>query len=324
MDTETPSILDHMAALADPTRVRMLRPLEQHELTVTDLCAVLQLPQSTVSRHLKTLADDGWVLSRRDGTSRLYTLASDALDEGARQLWPVIREQVGSALNLDEDDRRLASVLQRRREKSRAFFSTAAGEWDRLRVDLFGERVYMSALLALLDERLEVADLGCGTGQLAALLAPYVARVLAVDGSAEMLQAARERLAGCDSVDVIEGALEDLPLPSASVDAALISLVLHHQPDPQRVIAEAARILRPNGRLVIIDMVPHTHTEYQHEMGHVWLGFSEDTLRRYLTGAGLSGVRWTALPAEPDARGPSLCVATARQQATRRAVAASH
>ena len=151
MDTATPSILEHMAALADPTRVRMLRPLEQHELTVTDLCAVLQLPQSTVSRHLKTLADDGWVLSRRDGTSRLYTLATDTLDDGARQLWPVIREQVGSALNLDEDDRRLASVLQRRREKSRAFFSTAAGEWDRLRVDLFGERVYMSALLALLS-----------------------------------------------------------------------------------------------------------------------------------------------------------------------------
>jgi ubiquinone/menaquinone biosynthesis C-methylase UbiE len=324
MEAESPSILEHMAALADPTRVRMLRPLEQHELTVTDLCAVLQLPQSTVSRHLKTLADDGWVLSRRDGTSRLYTFAGDSLDEGARLLWPVIRGQVGTALSLEEDDRRLASVLQRRREKSRAFFSTAAGEWDRLRVDLFGERVYLSALLALLDERLEVADLGCGTGQLSALLAPYVARVWAIDGSAEMLESARARLAVWPTVDVIEGALEQLPLPDASVDAALISLVLHHQPDPQRVISEAARILKPHGRIVIIDMVPHTHTEYQLEMGHVWLGFSEETLRRYLTGAGLGSVRWTALPAEPDARGPSLCVATARQHATRRAVAATH
>jgi len=146
MNVSTP-ILDHMAALADPIRVRMLLPLERHELTVSELCAVLQLPQSTVSRHLKTLADDGWVVSRRDGTSRFYGMALDGLDSGARQLWPVIREQVAGN-GTDQDERRLQSVLRRRRAKSEAFFSSASGQWDRLREELFGERVHLTALLS--------------------------------------------------------------------------------------------------------------------------------------------------------------------------------
>ena len=152
MNTLTAPILDHMAALADPIRVRMLLPLERHELTVSELCAVLQLPQSTVSRHLKTLADDGWVASRRDGTSRFYGMAVEALDPGASQLWPVIRDQVEMTPGADQDERRLQSVLQRRRETSRAFFSSASGEWDRLRADLFGDRVHLLALLSLLDD----------------------------------------------------------------------------------------------------------------------------------------------------------------------------
>ena len=193
MNVSTP-ILDHMAALADPIRVRMLLPLERHELTVSELCAVLQLPQSTVSRHLKTLADDGWVVSRRDGTSRFYGMALDGLDPGARQLWPVIREQLGGNPGTDQDERRLQSVLRRRRAKSEAFFSSASGQWDRLRVELFGEQVHLTALLSLLDDGLVVGDPGCGTGQMSESLAPHVARVVAVDGSADMLQAARTRL----------------------------------------------------------------------------------------------------------------------------------
>ena len=123
-----------MAALADPIRVRMLLPLERHELTVSELCAVLQLPQSTVSRHLKTLADDGWVVSRRDGTSRFYGMALDALDPGARQLWPVIRGQVEMTAGADQDERRLQSVLAAAaREVARRSSRRPPGEWDRLR-----------------------------------------------------------------------------------------------------------------------------------------------------------------------------------------------
>ena len=121
------AILEHMSALADPIRCRMLLLLEKHELTVSELCAVLQMPQSSVSRHLKTLADDSWVASRRDGTSRFYTMPVDDLDSGAKRLWPIIREQVSSTTGASQDDRRLRGVLTRRRAKSQEFFATAAG-----------------------------------------------------------------------------------------------------------------------------------------------------------------------------------------------------
>src|SRR6187200_1339727 len=189
-------ILDHMTALSDPTRCRMLLLLERHELTVSELCSVLQLPQSTVSRHLKTLADDGWVTSRRDGTSRFYTMPVDDLDAGAARLWPLISEQVTSTRGAEQDERRLRSVLSRRRAKSQEFFASAAGGWDRIRGELVG------------------GDLGCGTGQLTEVLAPHVRRVISVDGSDDMLEAARERLSGATNVDIRRGELESLPIES--------------------------------------------------------------------------------------------------------------
>src|SRR5215831_1313076 len=127
------AILEHMSALSDQTRCRMLLLLERHELTVSELCAVLQMPQSSVSRHLKTLSDDDWVTSRRDGTSRFYSMPVDDLDQGAKRLWPLIREQVSSTAGAGQDERRLRGVLNRRRAKSEEFFASAAGGWDRLR-----------------------------------------------------------------------------------------------------------------------------------------------------------------------------------------------
>jgi DNA-binding transcriptional ArsR family regulator len=149
-------ILDHMTALSDPTRCRMLLLLEKHELTVSELCSVLQLPQSTVSRHLKTLADDGWVTSRRDGTSRFYTMPVVDLDAGAARLWPLISEQVTSTRGAEQDERRLRSVLSRRRAKSQEFFASAAGGWDRLRGELFGDEFFLWAVLGLIDPTLVV------------------------------------------------------------------------------------------------------------------------------------------------------------------------
>ena len=126
--TALPQVLEHMATLADPLRCRVLLLLERHELTVTELCAVLQLPQSTVSRHLKTLADGGWVTSRRDGTSRFYGL-TQPLEVSAARLWPLIREQVSTSPAAEHDDRRAKGVLEQRRSTSEAFFSKASGQW---------------------------------------------------------------------------------------------------------------------------------------------------------------------------------------------------
>ena len=307
-------ILNHMAAVSDPVRCRTLRLLERHELTVSELCAVLQLPQSTVSRHLKTLADDDWVVSRRDGTSRFYAMSSDDLSEDARGLWLLIREQVaGHAAAQDES--RLRGVLARRRSRSQEFFSSAAGQWDRLRSELFGGTFHLHALLGLLDSRWVVGDLGCGTGQVAQVLSPFVRQVVAVDGSAEMLEAARRRVAGCGNVDVRTGDLEALPIENGRLDAAVLMLVLHYVAEPSRALAEAARVLRPGGRLVVADMMPHDREEYQQRMGHVWLGFSEKQLTRYLIAAGFEACVVRPLPPDASAKGPNLIVATARRAA---------
>lgn len=307
-------ILDHMAALADPIRCRMLLPLERHELTVNEICSVLQLPQSTVSRHLKTLADDGWVVSRRDGTSRFYGMTLDGLDSGAQRLWPLIREQVSSTNGAEQDERRLKGVLSRRRSKSEAFFASASGQWDHLRAELFGERFHLHALLALIDARLTVGDLGCGTGQVSELIAPHVAKVIAVDGSSDMVRAARRRLKGATHVDVRRGDMEALPIDDGQLDVAILALVLHHVPEPVRALAEVSRVLKPGGRVLIVDMLPHDREEYQHQMGHVWLGFSEKTIRKHLETAGFDRPVVTLLPTEATVKGPSLFVAIARKE----------
>src|SRR5688572_14705854 len=202
------AILEHMSALADPTRCRILLLLEKHELTVSEICAVLQTPQSSVSRHLKTLADDDWVASRRDGTSRFYSMPLDDLDSGASRLWPLIREQVAATAAAGQDERRLRGVLARRRAKSEEFFASAAGDWDRLRGELFGDTFFLWAVLGLIDPDLVVGDLGCGTGQLTETVAPYVKRVVAVDSSPDMLDAARLRLGGARNVDLRQGEIE--------------------------------------------------------------------------------------------------------------------
>jgi len=303
-----------MTALADPTRCRMLMMLEKQELTVSELCAVLQMPQSTVSRHLKTLSDDDWVTSRRDGTSRFYTMPVDDLDSGAKRLWPIIREQVSSTTGASQDDRRLRGVLTRRRAKSQEFFATAAGGWDHLRGELFGDEFFLWAVLGLIDPALIVGDLGCGTGQLTETVAPYVRRVISVDGSIDMLDAARQRLGGAKNVELRQGELESLPIDSGELDVAMLSLVLHYSPSPARALSEVGRVVRKGGRVLVVDMLPHDREEYQQQMGHVWLGFSEKQIARFLTGAGFGEVRVRMLPADPDAKGPALFAAIAIKQ----------
>jgi ubiquinone/menaquinone biosynthesis C-methylase UbiE/DNA-binding transcriptional ArsR family regulator len=307
-------ILDHMSALSDQTRCRMLLLLEKHELTVSELCSVLQLPQSTVSRHLKTLADDGWVTSRRDGTSRFYRMPVEDLDVAASRLWPLISEQVTSTRGAEQDERRLRSVLGRRRTKSQEFFASAAGGWDRLRGELFGDEFFLWAVLGLIDANLVVGDLGCGTGQLTEVVAPHVRRVISVDGSDDMLDAARQRLSGATNVDIRRGDLESLPIEAGELDVAMLSLVLHYAPEPPRALAEVGRVVRRGGRVLVVDMLPHDREEYQQQMGHVWLGFSEAQITRLLAAAGFESVRVRMLPVDPDAKGPALFAAMAVKQ----------
>jgi ArsR family transcriptional regulator len=311
MSAAAPSILDSLSALADATRCRVLRVLESHELTVGELCGVLQLPQSTVSRHLKTLGDAGWVTSRRDGTSRFYSLAPEAPDDPQAQLWQLTRQQLDGRPAIDQDARRLARVLARRSATSQQFFASSAGQWDRLREDLFGRDFAWQALVGLLPSNWVVGDLGCGTGALLSSLAQSVGHVIGVDASDEMLGAARARTVGLGNVELRRGSLEALPIDDATLDAATMMLVLHHLPAPGAAIAEAARVLKPGGRLLIVDMSPHEREEYRQQMGHVWLGFSDDQISKWLQQAGLSRITVRALPPTTEAKGPALFVSSA-------------
>jgi len=309
-----PAILDHLSALADTTRSRLLLLLDRHELTVSELCGIMQLPQSTVSRHLKALADSGWISARAEGTSNVYAMTRD-LDGSARRLWALVREQVGPTPAAMNDQRRAQTVLAERRTKSQEFFSSSAGQWDRLRDDLFGERFHLAALPAFADSEWTVGDLGCGTGQLTAALAPFVRHVIAVDASAAMLQAAKKRLNGFENVELRRGDLEALPIDNGRLDAATLGLVLHHLPEPDRALADVARVLKPRGRLLIVDMLPHDRENYRQQMGHVWLGFSEEHVRRILDESGFGDVRIVPLSPDPKSKGPGLFVATAKRSA---------
>jgi SAM-dependent methyltransferase len=315
-ETEThQSITELIANLSEMVRLRILRLLEAHELAVGEVAKVLQLPQSTVSRHLRLLTEGGWLVRRTEGTATLYELILDDLSLEARALWVTVRDQMASSADLDDDDRRLRAVLAERRLDSETFFGQVAGQWDDLRNSLFGEEFTTRALLSLLPRDWVVADLGCGTGNASEILSPYAQRVIAVDNSDAMLEAARKRLEGVTNVTFVTGTLEKLPLESSSVDAAVAVLVMHHIADIAPVLRELSRILRTpggGGVALVVDMCAHDRTEYKRTMGHQHLGFAEDELRGLATHAGFAHVDWWELPSHPDGKGPGLFAAALR------------
>ncbi|MFN7941561.1 MAG: metalloregulator ArsR/SmtB family transcription factor [Thermoanaerobaculia bacterium] len=305
------ALLSRLDGLADPARLRLLALLEGEELGVSELAEILQLPQSTVSRHLKVLADLGYVLARSERTANFYRMANGELPDSARRLWELSREEIRGWPELEQDRLRLARRLERR--STREFFAGVAGEWERLRADLYGERFTLEALLALLPPEWTVADLACGSGAVTAMLAPHVARVVAVDNSPEMLEAARKRTRGRKNVELRQADLEALPLPDASVDAALLLLALTHVEAPDRVLAEMARIVRPGGRLVVVDLLAHDRDAFRQRLGQLRNGFAPAALARLLARAGGIEVACRALPTEPQAKGPALLLASARR-----------
>ena len=304
------ALLGWMEALADPTRLRLLRLLERQELGVIELCDVLQLPQSTVSRHLKVLADQGWCRSHRRGTTHLYRTLLDELEAPARKLWVLAREQTANWAAVRQDALRLERRL-RERTDGESFFDSAAGQWDKLRGELYGHHFTRAALTALLPSDFVVADLGCGAGTVAAELSPCVKTVIAVDNSAAMLRAARKRVAGATNVDFRRGDLAALPIAEGACDAALMLLALTYVPKPDAAVRELARILKPGGRAVIVDLLPHDRDDFRRELGQQHAGFEMKQLEHWMSEAGLPGASVRPLPPEPAAKGPALFLAVA-------------
>jgi len=305
------TLMGWMEALGDPLRLRLLRVLERHELGVAELCDVTQSPQSTVSRHLKVLGDGAWVRSRRHGTNRLYRLMLDELEPAARKLWQVAREQTERWPAVKQDRLRLDRLLAAKSGDSQAFFAGAAGQWDRLRDELYGKSFTTAAIMGLLPSNETVADLGCGTGPLAAAIAPFVRRVIAVDNSPAMLKAASKRLEDFKNVDLKRGDLSSLPIDDANCDAALLVLALTYVADASIVLAEMSRILKPNGRAVIVDLLHHDREDFARELGQTRLGFDPKEIEKLLDHAGFTSIKTRPLPPESSAKGPAMFLATA-------------
>jgi ArsR family transcriptional regulator len=235
----------------------------------------------------------------------------DGLTPPQARLWQLSREQIADWPSVRQDELRLQRCLQDRADDTRRFFTGAAQEWDQLRRSLYGEEFSFHAMVALLSPATVVADLGCGTGQTLQMLAPHVARAIGVDNTPAMLEAARKRLAGEKNVELLQGDLESLPIDPGAVDAALSVLALSYVAEPSHCVAEMARIVRPGGRAVIVDVTQHDREDFRVSMGQSRLGFDDGAMTDLLADAGFRSIRVTHLPPAPNVKGPALFLASA-------------
>ncbi|WP_432797584.1 ArsR/SmtB family transcription factor [Poriferisphaera sp. WC338] len=314
ISTQNPeTLMRQMAALSDPTRLRLLRLLERQELGVAELCEILQMPQSTVSRHLKILSADSWVVSRRAGTTNLYRMILDEIPQAARDLWLLTRDQTANWPTLNQDKIRLEECLKRRQSNVRSFFEGAAGDWGAIRESLYGSAFSHLAIQSLIPANYTVADLGCGSADLAIRLAPTVNKVIAVDNSSAMIKAARAGAKKYTNLDILEGELDNLPIADNHCDAAMLVLVLSYIPEIEPVLQEAARILKPNGKLVIVDLLHHNRDDFRRQLGQHHMGFDPAALTAAFKATNLTNPICNPLPPQPDTTGPALLLATAQK-----------
>jgi ubiquinone/menaquinone biosynthesis C-methylase UbiE len=303
--------------LSDPTRVRVLALLEQEELAVQELMEVLGMAQSRVSRHLAILREAGLLRDRRDGTYVFYRF--DPPGDGAwREAWQLVRRSLDGDPTRARDIAALGQVMAARADRTRSFFDAVGPEWDSLRKVFNDDALRSHALTRLVPAGLQVADIGTGTGILAAELARLGLRVIAVDHSPRMLTAARAALEaeGLAQVELRAGEASALPIEDASLDAAFAHMVLHYLPSPSDAIREMARVVRPGGIVIAVDFVRHDHEWMREELGVAWLGFDPSEVEAWFALAGLDAPLVETQPARSGARDlPEAFIASARRPA---------
>jgi ArsR family transcriptional regulator len=291
-------VLDALRALAEPTRLRLMALLSESELTVTELVDILGQSQPRLSRHIKLLCDAGLLDRAPEGVN--VFLRSPACTEAGRLVRGVLDFVPKDDPVLALDRRRLAALRQTRAVSADAYFRRHAAEWDRIRSLHIPESDVEAAIRNLLP-RCRVGDLldiGTGTGRMIKLCAADADRAIGVDLSREMLAVARANLEGPDfrHCTLRRAPAENLPFADASFDVVLSHMVLHFLPDPARAVAEAARVLRPGGRMILVDFARHDATILGPAHAHRWPGFSDETIGGWFENAGLILGRSTALP----------------------------
>ncbi len=294
------ALLTALRAAGEETRIRIIALLHQTELTVKDLTAILGQSQPRISRHLKLLTEADLVERNPEGAWVFYRLA----DEGpARQLvrdFLAVVERDDAVLSRDRE--RLAQVKREHAELARRYFAESARAWDTIRALHVAENAVESAMLSAIGGKPfdSLLDLGTGTGRLLEFFAPLYSRAVGVDSSTDMLAVARANLdrAGITNAQVRLGDIYNLPLPRNSFDVVSVHQVLHFLDDPERALTEAARVLRPGGRLLIVDFAPHDLEFLRERHAHRRLGFGHDAVRQWIEAAGLAFDRVVDLPGE--------------------------
>lgn len=274
-----------LRVLSDATRVRLLALLEREELTVAELAAVTRLAQPRVSTHLAKLKEHGLVRDRRAGVSAYYRFAEDEMDKAQRALWSALSAGADDPL-LRSDAERLPDVLAARATEQN-WADSVAGDMERhYSPGRTWEALARTALPLLWPG--DVLDIASGDGVLAELLSPHAERYVCIDSSQRVVNAASERLRRFENVEVIEGDMHALPFPDASFDLVALMHALTYAEKPAKAVAEAARVLRPGGRLLLSSLARHEHRAVVEAYGHVNLGFTERELRRFAEKAGLT------------------------------------
>jgi ubiquinone/menaquinone biosynthesis C-methylase UbiE/DNA-binding MarR family transcriptional regulator len=295
------SILKNLRLLTDPSRLRILMLIEREELSVAELQEILAMGQSRISTHLAQLKQAGLVEDRRNGKSSLYRL-NGAGSKSFAELMSVLRQAATEIPEAGHDSQALRLVLRRRQDKMRAYFDELAGKFGRHYVPGRSWKGLAETLLALMPP-LVIADLGAGEGTFSQLLARRAKKVIAVDNSEKMVEygAALARKHRVKNLEYRQGDIEDVPIRKASVDVAFFSQALHHARHPQRAVAEAWRILRPGGRIVVLDLMRHTYEQARELYADLWLGFTEVEVGRFLRHAGFKEIETSVVHREEEA-----------------------
>jgi len=292
-----PALIKILRVVADPNRLRILLLLQGEELSVAELQEILAMGQSTISTHLSQLKQAGLVEDRRTGKNNLYQ-RPPAEGSPLDQILAQAKLEVPEA---PRDQAALRRVLRKRQDKTRAFFDSVAGRLNRDYVPGKSWKSLAEALLRLLPP-LTIADLGAGEGGSALLLSRTAKRVIAVDSSARMIEVGRAEALrnGIANLDFRLGDMEEIPIGAGEVDLVWVSQSLHHALHPERALEEAARILAPGGRIVILDLARHRFEEARELYADQWLGFSESDLESMLAHAGFTSIETTLVDKEPD------------------------
>jgi len=296
-----PSIIKTLKVVADPNRLRILLLLKGEELSVAELQEILAMGQSTISTHLSQLKQAELVEDRRTGKSNFYRLAVANESRSDSVLLRLLSQAETEIPEAAHDQAAMRRVLRKRKDKMRAFFDSVAGRLGKDYVPGKSWKSLAEALLRLLPP-LVVADLGAGEGASALLLAQRARKVIAVDSSAKMIEVGREQAQrhGVKNIDYRLGDMEEIPIGDGEVDLVFFSQSLHHALHPELALAEAARILVPGGRIVILDLVRHRFEQARELYADEWLGFSESDLESMLQNAGFINVEATVVDKEPE------------------------